>query len=76
MWPFDKVFHYKTKDTYFAFFGFLGSNGSSSKPMLKSSPKSRGTNGVLIFICVGLVCDPYPSAFNYNYFKLERSKKN
>ena len=31
--------------------------------MLKSSPKSLGTSGVLW--CVGLVCDPYPSEFNY-----------
>ena len=35
--------------TYLAFFGFLGSNGlvlSSSLSRLKSSPRSRGTNGV------------------------------
>lgn len=51
--------------TYLAFFGIRGSNGieltaggSSSYPMLKSSPKSRGTNGVRRFVCAGLVCKP------------------
>lgn len=58
--------------TYFAFFGFRGSSGSSSKPMLKSSPKSRGTNGVRIFMCVGLVCEPYPSAFNCNVWQIHQ----
>lgn len=48
--------HTKQNVTYLAFLGIRGSNGSSSKSKLKSSPKSRGTNGVLWW--VGLVCDP------------------
>lgn len=40
--------------TYLAFFGNLGSRSSSISSRVKSSPRSRGTKGVVCCWCVGL----------------------